>query len=111
MLPAPLAVAGFLLAGLVAWQYLILIGLVPCWLGVFLLFGVFLAGSLCCNVCWFACCWMLAFMSFLLGSAFASLSLQPLSIAHCCKTLSFDRLVYCVVVFWLVGYHFTKVLY
>ena len=45
---APLAIAGFLVAGLVAWHCPDLFGY--CWLVGFLLFGVCFAGSLYRNV-------------------------------------------------------------
>ena len=48
MPPAPLAIAGFLVAGLVAWQYSDRLGYYR--LVGFSLFGVCFAGSLCCNV-------------------------------------------------------------
>ena len=46
--PGPSAIAGLLVAGLVAWQYSDRLGY--CWLVGFLLLGVCFTGSLYCNV-------------------------------------------------------------
>ena len=76
---APLAIAGFLVAGLVAWQYSDRLG--HCWLAGFLLFGVCFAGSLYCNVRKFLDA---SFHVICVALAVASLqvSLQLLTIAH-----------------------------
>ena len=89
MPPAPLAIAGFLVAGLVAWQYSDRFGY--CWLVGLLLFGVCFAGSLYCNVRKFLDA---SFHVICLALAVASLlvSLQLLTTAHCDR---FDGLLRC----------------
>ena len=87
--PAPLAVSGFMVAGLVAWQYSDRLGY--CWLVRFLLFGVCFAGSLYCNVRKFLDA---SFHVICLALAVASLlvSIQLLATAHCNQ---FDGLLRC----------------
>ena len=97
--PASLAIAGFLVAGLVAWQYSDRLGY--CWLVGFLLFGVCFAGSLYCNVRKFLDA---SFHVISLALAVASLlvSLQLLTIAHCDR---FDGLLRCCFfVVWFLFY-------
>ena len=82
--PAPLAVAGFMVAGLAAWQY-----------------SDRLAGLLECAV-WFLFCeysllecllarWFLDVSSQATFLAFAAASPQPLPLEHCFKALGSDR--------------------
>ena len=87
--PAPLAIAGFLVAGLVVWQYSDRLGY--CWLVGFLLFGVCFAGSLYCNVRKFLDA---SFHVICLALAAASLlvSLRILTTAHCDQ---FDDVLRC----------------
>ena len=86
--PGPLAIVGFLVAGLVARQYSDRLGY--CWRVVFLLFGIF-AGLLYCNVRKFL---DVSFDCISLALAVASLvvSLQLLTIAQCDR---FDGLLRC----------------
>ena len=86
--PAPLAITGFLVVGLVAWQYSDRLGY--CWLAGFLLFGVCFAGSLYCGVRKFLDA---DFHVICLALAVASLlvSLQLLTIAHCDRFDGFLR--------------------
>ena len=92
MPPAPVAIAGFLVFGLVAWQYSDRLGY--CWLVGFLLFDVCVAGSLYCNVPKFL---DVGFHGISLALAVASLlvSLQLLTSAHCDR---FDGLLRCCFV-------------
>ena len=92
--PALLAIAGFLVDGLVAWQYSDRFGY--CWLVGFLLFGVCFAGSFYCNVRSFL---DVSFHVICLALAVVSLhvSLQLLAIAHCDR---FDGLLRCFLVVW-----------
>ena len=56
MPPAPLAVAGFMVAGVAAWQYSDRpAGLLACWV---LLSGFCFASTLCWSVCWLVGFWM-----------------------------------------------------
>ena len=59
--PAALAVAGFMVAGLAAWQcsdrLAGLLGFAVCFLFCF-------ASTVCWSVCWFSGCWMLVSMLF-----------------------------------------------
>ena len=75
--PAPLAVAFFLVAGLVAWQSFDgLAGLLACWV----LLSVFcFANTLCWSVCWLVGFWMLDSRPRFF--VFAAATLQPLSYA------------------------------
>ena len=102
MPPGPLAIAGFLVAGLVAWQFPDRLGY--CWLVGFMLFGVCFAGSLYCNVPKLL---DVSFHGISLASAVASLlvSLQLLTTAHCDR---FDGLLRCCFL-WLSGL-FIKIL-
>ena len=100
--PAPLAIAGFLVAGLVVWQYSDRLGY--CWLVGLLLLGVCFAGSVYCNVhkvldaSFHVICLALAVASLLV-------SLQLLTTAHCDR---FDAC--CVGVFSFAGFCFIKFL-
>ena len=97
-----MAIAGFLVAGLVVWQYSERLGY--CWLVGVLLLGVCLAGSVYCNVhkvldaSFHVICLALAVASLLV-------SLQLLTTAHCDR---FDAC--CVGVFLFAGFCFTKFL-
>ena len=78
--PAPLAIAGFLVVGLVVWQYSDRLGY--CWLVGLLLLGGCFAGSVYCNVHKVLDA---SFHIICLALSVASLfgSLQLLTAAHC----------------------------
>ena len=98
--PAPLAIVGFLVAGLVAWQYSDRLGyLLACF--------VFAVWYLFCSFSLLQCAQVSGseFHDICLASAVASLLL---TIAHCFKTLSSDRVggllrcYFCIV--WCLFY-------
>ena len=80
--PAPLAVAGSMVVGLVAWQYSDqLVGFLTCWV---LLLAVRFARTLCWSVCWLVGFWMLVSMPL-----FGLCSCLATTIANCALLYDF----------------------